>query len=34
MDKLGNYKGFTTEEFAINWASLGKSCKFLTFALI
>jgi hypothetical protein len=32
MDKLGNCKGFTTIEFVINWASLGK-CKISTFAL-
>jgi len=29
MDKLGNCKGFTTKEFGINWASLGK-CKIST----
>jgi hypothetical protein len=32
MDKLGNDTVFTTKEFVINWASLGK-CKISTFAL-
>jgi hypothetical protein len=32
MDKPGNYKIFTTKEFVINWASLGK-CKISTSAL-
>jgi hypothetical protein len=32
MNKLGSYRGFTTKEFVINWASLGK-CKISTSAL-
>jgi hypothetical protein len=32
MDKLGNYTGFTTKEFGINWARIRK-CKISTSAL-
>jgi hypothetical protein len=32
MDKPGNCRGFTTKEFVVNWASLGK-CKISTSVL-